>query len=282
MPDYCVSVHAVSDIRLTNLDVAGCGMGAIHLQQTHRVTLEGSRIHDNAMHGWTSPVNLWQCASGNVIRGNWIWANRAAAPGYPDTEGHGIIMDYCEAAGGALIENNVVWDNQGWCILVYHSDGATLRNNTCYHNGVRADSGEVNVLGNHAVVHNNILVPRPGQLALALRYTESQYAVDPATLQEDFNLLGGQATERVAAWGGVTGTFAQYQARNPRGWSTASWQADPLFNNAAARDLHLTARSPARGLGDLQDAPARDIEQHVRPDGVIDCGAYQFMPSVDD
>ena len=41
-----------------------------------------------------------------------------------------------EGLGGAVIENNVIWDNEGWCMAIYHSDGATIRNNTCWQNGL--------------------------------------------------------------------------------------------------------------------------------------------------
>jgi parallel beta-helix repeat protein len=279
MSHNCVMVDSVPDVRLINLEVSGCGgSGAVELHQTQRVTLEGSRIHDNATTGWTSAVDLFECGDGNVVRGNWIWSNSDNPSGNADTEGHGITMDLCGSAGGALIENNVIWNNEGWGISIYRSDGATIRNNTLYQNGIRS-GGEIMSLGNRVAIHNNILVPRSGRIALNMRYTSSGYAVDPATLQEDFDLIGAPTGAAVLQWGDSVGTLARYRSENPRGWGVMTQAADPLFVNPSAADFHLTAGSPARDTGDDTHAPSIDIEGRPRPSGpATDRGAYELGP----
>ena len=280
MSKNCVALNNVPDIRLINIEATGCGSGAVELHNAQRVTLEGSQIHDNNTSGWTSAIDLYLCKDGNVIRGNRVWSNSDNSPGNPDTEGHGMMMDYCEASGGALIENNVFWNNEGWCIAIYHSDGATLRNNTCYQNGVRLGGGEISVLGNRANIYNNVLVPRLGQWALSMRYNNSSYSIDTATLQENFNLIGAQAAAVSVAWGDSTGTLAQYQLGNPRGWGASTRAADPLFSNALTKDFHLLAASPARDTGDNLHAAAIDAENRARPYGpTVDRGAYEYAPA---
>ena len=111
-PGNCVAVKDTSDITLQTLDITGCQGGAVELHNTARVAVEASRVYNNPMNGWTSAIDLYLCRDGNVVRGNYIWGNTDEDP--RDSEGHGITMDYCLEAGGALIENNVIWENEGW------------------------------------------------------------------------------------------------------------------------------------------------------------------------
>ena len=92
------------------------------------MTVEGSRVHDSRLTGWTSAIDLYECGDGHVLRGNRIWANRDGDP--RRSEGHGLTMDFCKRCGGALIENNVIYENDGWCMAVFVSDGATIPPNT--------------------------------------------------------------------------------------------------------------------------------------------------------
>jgi parallel beta-helix repeat protein len=275
----CIWDEDVPDIRLIGLEITGCGTGAVELQHAQRITLEGGSIHDNNTNGWTSAVDLLWCRGGNVIRGNRIWSNSDSPIGQPDSEGHGIIMDNCDAVSGALIENNVIWNNEGMCINIYQSDGATIRNNTCYMNGIRPGGGEISTLGNRTTVHNNILVPRGGTFALNLRYVNAGYNVDPGTMSEDADLIVAQSGDRVIWWGNSVGTVAQFRAQNPGGWGATTVIGDPLFVNAAGADFHITAGSPARDTGDNLHGASVDIEGRTRPYGVVvDRGAYEFVP----
>jgi len=99
----CVSYDSVPDIRLTGLDVNQCGRQSVALHGAKRATLRGSSIHDSNTNGWTSAIDLYLCKDGNLISGNRIWNNADDSPGNPDSEGHGVIMDYCLTAGGVTI-----------------------------------------------------------------------------------------------------------------------------------------------------------------------------------
>ncbi|MBW2454455.1 MAG: right-handed parallel beta-helix repeat-containing protein [Deltaproteobacteria bacterium] len=283
----CVGVGDSTDVVLRNLEVTDCtGRGAVELHETARVTLEASIVHHNDTIGSTSAVDVWHCGEGNVVRGNLIYDNTDDPPpgsGLEDSEGHGIIMDLCEDGGGALIENNVIWGNEGWCITLYRSDHGTVRHNTCWQNGTREGAGELHVLGNDSLVHNNILLPRDGRLGLTLRYDQSSYSVDPTTLQEDANLLWAPTHTEVVAWGdGIRGTVAEYQAQNPQGWGSTTVQADPLLTDPFQLDFTLTDGSPAIDSGDDDHGAAIDILNAPRPwdgDGDdlarVDRGAYE-------
>jgi parallel beta-helix repeat protein len=232
------------------------------------------------MNGWTSAIDLYLCRDGNVVRGNYIWGNSDEDP--RDSEGHGITMDYCLAAGGALIENNVIWDNEGWCMAIYFSDGGTIRNNTCLMNGnPRSGTGEISVLGRNHALHNNILIPRPGRLALNLRERDPEYMGHLNTIQSDFNMLWGATHQDVVGYSiSWRGTVAEFQVQNPYGWGGNTLQQDPhLLPN-----FTLTFSSPAIDSGDNAHAAAIDAAGLLRPwdgdgDGnaVVDRGAYEYF-----
>ena len=57
-----------------------------------------------------------------------------------------------------MIENNLIFNNDRWCMVVLNSNGAVIHNNVCYHNGIRQDgSGELSTCGNNLFIFNNIL-----------------------------------------------------------------------------------------------------------------------------
>jgi parallel beta-helix repeat protein len=286
VPSNCVAVTDTGDILLLGLEVSGCGGGAIELHRTSNVTVESCLVHDNPMDGWTSAIDLYLCHAGNVVRGNFIWANTDEDP--RDTEGHGLTMDTCGAGGGALIENNVIWDNEGWCMAIYESDGGVIRNNTCWNNGRRDEAGEITILGEHHAVHNNILVPRDGMLALNIR-ERSDYPVDYSTIEADHNILWAPTHDVVAGWAdGSRGTVAEYRASNPGGWGTQTLQDDPLLVDTGAAEFSVAEGSPAIDSGDDANAAARDVLGAERPfdgDGdsaaVSDRGAYEYLSPPD-
>jgi parallel beta-helix repeat protein len=286
VPGNCLAVKDTGNALLLDLDVSGCGGGAVELHRTSGVTVESCRIHDNPMDGWTSAIDLYLCLEGNVVRGNFVWANTDEDP--RDSEGHGITMDTCGSAGGALIENNVIWDNEGWCMAIYESDGSIIRNNTCHGNGRRDGAGEITILGEHHAVHNNILVPRDGMLALNIR-ERSDYPVDYSTITADHNILWSPTHDVVVGWAdGSRGAVSEYQSMNPGGWGTATLGEDPLLADTSAADFSLSAGSPAIDSGDDTHAASRDVLGAERPfdgDGdstaVTDRGAYEHLSPPD-
>ncbi|MEZ4708394.1 MAG: right-handed parallel beta-helix repeat-containing protein [Caldilineaceae bacterium] len=279
----CVTVRKTSDVILRDLDVSNCRNGAMEILESASVTIEQSKIHDNPLGGYTSAIDLWRCGHNNVVRGNQIWNNSDTDS--RETEGHGIIMDLCDGDGSLLIENNVIWQNEGWCIAIYSSDNSLIRNNVCWQNGgQRASAGEVSVLGRNHGVYNNILVPRPNQLALHLREKDPDFVGHLDTLRENGNILWAPTHDRVIAWSYHTiRNVADYQVQNGYGWGVDTRQVDPRFVDPAAGDFRLQAGSPAIDSADASSVADVDLLGYVRPvdgngDGaaVADRGAYEY------
>ncbi|MGD9254093.1 MAG: choice-of-anchor Q domain-containing protein, partial [Holophagae bacterium] len=235
----------------------------------------------NHLEGWTSAVNLGVCKSGNVVRGNAIWGNTDEDPEERESEGHAIIMDTCGDDGGALIENNIIWDNEGYCINIYKSDGAIVRNNTCWKNAVgRPDKVEVSLRGDYISFHNNVVVSAAGTRTLRILGSE----VDYATITSDHNLHWSLDRDNVITWPpGTWGTVEEFKAQNPYGWGAASTQLDPRLVESGPRFLEPTYGSPVIDTGDNSWSPAEDYLEVPRPldgdgDGnnTADRGAFEF------
>jgi hypothetical protein len=170
-------------------------------------------------------------------------------------------MDVCKDYGGsALIEDNVIWDNEGWCFVANWSDNSVVRNNTCWMNGNgRADTGEIIIGDDNHAIYNNITVPRPGRLGLAMKYGTGNTFVH--------NLVQG------GNWLYTWPENLQYL------------NADPRLADPAAGDFHIMPDSPAIDSGDNANAATVDADGNHRPrDGsglgqaVVDIGAYEYVP----
>jgi len=277
----CISYDAVPDIRLLNLEVTGCRRQAVVLRGAERVILRGSRVYGNFTNGWSSAVDLFECLGGNVVAGNAIWNNADSAPGFPDSEGHGIIMDHCLGTGVNIIENNLIFHNEGWCISVHRSMLAIIRNNTCFRNGMRAfDGGEISIWGNWIFLFNNIASPLPGRLALNIQLTKHGYTVNPASITENNNLLDVEPTVGALGWGDEVVSFSQYQGTNGVGLSAGTITADPRFVDEFGINLRLRPGSPAIDAANRPWAPTTDFAGTPRPAGAgVDIGAFEFVPS---
>jgi hypothetical protein len=204
--------------------------------------------------GYTCAFDLYRCRSGNIVRINRICNNTDYDP--YESEGHGVVMDVCKVFGGcAIIVNNVIWNNEGWCVAAVWTDNATIRNNTCYQNGNgRAQTGEISVGNEGHRIHNNITVPRSGRFGVNLKYVPSNVV--------EYNLIAG-GSSYPPNLGDIT--------------------ADPRFVNAGSRNFALSSGSPAIDSGDNNNAPSKDADGKSRPqDGsglgyaVVDIGAYEY------
>jgi hypothetical protein len=209
-----------------------------------------------------------------VVRGNECYGN-----------GHnGIQFNGDCTSGGdgtisqALIEDNFVHDN-GWkgFSLISLAD-SEIRNNVLYNNGTAgvgaggvhfadepgcSNPSSNNVLVNNTIVEFNIACVR------MTNGSTSNVVFNNITIADD---LSDTIVDEVG------GNFID-GASNHRATVTSG-----LFENAAARDYHLSASSPAvdAGINSLsgQSAPAFDIEGNSRPDGgTYDIGAYELQGS---
>ena len=289
----CVHMNRVSDITLSVLDVHGCLGSAVELHSTDRVKVEYSLVHDNHLADFTSPIDLFLCGQDNVINSNFVWNNTDTH--HSETEGHGVVVDVCPPGSRQIIENNVIWHNEGWCIAVVKSEGSLIRNNTCWHNGVgRNDTGELIVLGDNTRVYNNILLPNQGAKKFALQIrAKSTYQTNFASIESDHNLVWAPDRQKIVVWQPFNlarnatdtfiGTLADFRnANSTYSWAINSLQTDPQLINPGLMDFKLAASSPAIDAGSNQQAAATDTDNNARPadgngDGqaLADIGAYE-------
>jgi parallel beta-helix repeat protein len=195
-----------------------------------------------------------------------------------DTEGHGVIFDNSAALGDALIESNVIYNNEGGCITVFKSDNATIRNNTCYENGIRASGAEISMFTNNTSVHNNIIVPRAGHRGFGIYYGTPVYTIDPATNAADYNDVWASHRSDVFEWNyaGGSGTLAAYVAANTTyGYGTNSISSNPNFTNPTG-SFALATDSPCIDTGDSGNMAPTDVDGATW--STNDMGAVAFFP----
>ena len=272
--------HKTTHVTVRNCvihDFPGGGLGGSTLDY---VTFENNVIYNNA---W---FNMYACSgisiihpvnSDNetghkiIIRGNLVYNNRCMIPwcttsGFTLSDGNGIILDinqygdgggaYKDQAynGRTLVANNVSIFNGGSGIHAYKADHVDIVNNTAYWNGRKYPEGNyMEIFGHncHDVnITNNIMIARDGGWC-------NNKGKDVPTYSH--NLYFG-STQTMGA-GDV--------------------QGDPkvvfLSKDGSIADMHITAGSPAIGLGIKTDyTPDTDKDGNPRGSS-IDAGAYQFV-----
>jgi parallel beta-helix repeat protein len=222
-----------------------------------------------------------------VIRNNTIWGNHDAGihmNGDISQGGDGIIT-------GALVENNVIYDNGTGGGSGINADGvqdSTFRNNLIYNehaSGIslyRIDGGGSST-GN-VIVNNTVLEAPDGRWALNIQVASTGNTIRNNILynyhpwhgsidissdslpgfSSDYNVVMDRFTtddsnsiQTLAQWQTATGQDAHSLVATP----------SQLFVNAAANDFHLSDTSPAIDAGTSQYAPAVDFEGTPRPSG---------------
>lgn len=217
------------DIRIVGNEISNFGGAGISVIGSSRVTIEGNRIHDNAMrsHYQGSGITLFKMVgptnSGhtNVVRGNYIYNNRTEVPHRDDgriTDGNCIIMDRNDESGyrgWTLIENNVCAENGGRGVHSYRSSYIEARNNTLYHNVATAaiDSGRGEMTAGHGrdiYFYNNLVINRSGVAAYIdtnntnSRFENNYVASGPPPGSGNQVLSGGAIFSSTTRGGSVT------------------------------------------------------------------------------
>ena len=217
------------------------------------------------------------------------------------TEGHGIILDsaqgLCEnnqsikcgwdgdpacnggkcligEAGGFLIERNVITNNDGTCISVFRSSGATIRNNTCVTNmAQRRNTGEIVAFTNNTTITGNVVIARPTRAcwlgpksgtdctddpnvcgtspcmdtyAIALYENSFTFPIRPATNVMDYNVVwSSRPNQKLLQWG--SGQYGTVSDALKAGRAAGSKQIDPkLFLGTYAPTMDSPVVGAAR------------------------------------
>jgi len=217
------------------------------------------------------------CQSGQCVSSACAAANNCACSG--DTEGHGIILDSGMGNSSFVLEDNIIFNNEGACISAFRSDGATIRNNVCWKNNLRQRGDEIFGFTNGTFIHNNIIVPGPGSYGLGLAYNTPLYSIAPTSNHEGSNIIWAPDHTDVFEWGyGQQGTLSQYLADTaahspPLDYGHNTLSQDPqVVDGDVARNFHLQAGSPAIDSGDPSRLAPADFlgVARIKPDR----GAY--------
>lgn len=234
-----------------------------------------------------------------VVRRNRLWGNRANGlhmNGDLSAGGDGVIS-------GALVEQNVIWDNGRGGGSGINGDGvqdSVIRNNLIYENhasGIslyRIDGGAPST-GN-LVIHNTVVQAADGRWALNIQDASTgnrvlnnilltrhafRGAIDvSADSLEDFTSEHNVVVGRFTIDGGDTVMdLAEWRAATGQDANSIEATIDEVFVDAAGGDYHLSATSPALDRGTATDAPPTDFEGQPRPLGsAVDVGADERCP----
>lgn len=222
-----------------------------------------------------------------VIRGNTIFGNSDAGihmNGDISQGGDGIIS-------GALVENNVIYDNGLGGGSGINCDGvqnSRFQNNLLYNNHASGISfyqidGGGPSSGNVAA-NNTIDMAANGRWALNIQngavnttvvnnvlYNRHSFrgSIDIsgdslAGLQSDYNVVMNRFTTN---GGDSVMTLAQWQTATGQDQHSIVATPQQLFVDAAGGDYHLAAGSPALDAGTSQSSPNVDFEGQPRPSG---------------
>ena len=234
-------------------------------------------------------------ADNPTVRGNRSWGNR----------GNGIHMNGdIEVGGGdgiisgALVENNVIYDNGRGGGSGINCDGvqdSVFQNNLLYNNhasGIslyRIDGGGGST-GN-LVINNTVLQAADGRWALNIRDGSTNNTVlnnifynhhsFRGSISVSANSLNGLVSDHNAVMnrfsidgGGSVITLSQWRTATQQDASSILSTPTELFVDPAMSDFHLRLGSPAIDAGTSVRAPLRDFEGTPRPQGAkVDIGA---------
>jgi parallel beta-helix repeat protein len=201
--------------------------------------------------------------SGALVENNVVFDN---GPG----GGSGIN---CDGVQDSKLQNNLLYNNHAYGVSLYRIDGAagstgnSVTNNTI----VQAADGRwaVNIKNQSTnnLVANNILLHRGSRGSINLSVDSMPgFRSDCNIVVDRLSPDDGDRVLRLSDWRAATG-----QDRH----SLVS-KLEAVFGNTESDDYHLRDGSPAVDAADPALAPIRDIEDRARPVGVRpDIGAYE-------
>ena len=257
-------------------------------------------IENNECFGSTNEHGIYVSNSGDrpTLRGNRCYSNRGAGiqlnadvniqPGDGIITGalleNNVIYDNGRGGGGAfnldgvqdsIIRNNLLFNNHASGIIFFQIDGAEgPRGNQVYHNTIdMAADGRwaLNFLQTTGtnVARNNILLTRHAFRG-GLRFGNTN---DVAHTDSDYNIL-----TRITPDDSAILTLTEWQAQGHELHSIAGTMTN-LFVDTTAGNYHLLAGAAAVNIAQMVPTVTMDLEGCVRPfGGAPDIGCYELSP----
>ena len=196
----------------------------------------------------------------------------------------GIQLGEARGGGYAIIENNLIVNNQGHGVRDDFQAQVTLRNNTIAGNGLAGYHEQVG----HArgIIANNIVVGNGHRVGM----------ICPSCTQATGIRVGGSSEYEVSnnnVFGNAFGNYTRYVGGTvglpyEPSPGTGEISVDPLFRDPANGDYRLAPDSPSIDAGTNIGAPLTDLDGHARPldgngDGtaIADMGAFETPAPTD-
>jgi parallel beta-helix repeat protein len=293
----------------------------IYLSNLNGGLVQGNITHDNSAHG----IYLTGTTTGVTVQGNTSYHNayqyQRNANGIDDiAPGNSIIGNVTYAnedtginiyTGGnnALVSGNVTYDNGDHGIDDFNVTGGRIIGNTVYFNctdgiNVEGTSGNYDIENNvsvnnatGAVINPTPIVPNP---STGQPYTNDckrrignigVYDSAPATTTANYNLVYQSGAGAWYTWAGTTYN-TQSALHSATGQEANGKFQNPLFVNASAWNLQLSAGSPAIDSANSAASGEKttDILGNARVDdpntpntgnlagSYYDRGAYEYQP----
>lgn len=303
-------------LRIINNHAHNCGKSGISLGHNPNdpwypsdyYWVEGNLCHNNAWRDWHSGISVYQAieytpAPGEtapwpghriVIRNNICHSNFTFSGRH--TDGNGIIiddfnftqnatllaMDGTPYSYGALVENNLCYDNGGAGIKVVWSDNILVRNNTVYGNNLDPlDTGTYRggfyvQQSRGCVFVNNIAwgnrTVNPSNSAIMDRGIPSGNVTTPNLWINNLTWMGGVGDNGIDEGDGNSSTFVNNLLA-----------VNPQFVDIGARNFRLSTTSPAINMGTQAQGTAfdgLDLDGLARiAGGEINLGPYEYQIS---
>ena len=328
---YGISVSGGSNVTIAGNTESFAGtpitspaMG-IYLSSLNGGLVQGNITHDNSAHG----IYLTGTTTGVTVQGNTSYHNayqyQRNANGIDDiAPGNSIIGNVTYAnedtginiyTGGnnALVANNVTYDNGDHGIDDFNVTGGRIIGNTVYFNctdgiNVEGTSGNYDIENNVSVNNATGAVINPTPIPINPStgqpyYTNScnrrvgnigVYDSAPASTTANYNLVYQSGVGAWYTWAGTAynGTSGLTALRSATGQEAKGIFANPLFVNASAWNLQLSAGSPAIDSANslASGEQSTDILGKARVDdpntpntgnpsgSYYDRGAYEYQP----
>jgi parallel beta-helix repeat protein len=327
---YGISVSGGSNVTIAGNTESFAGtpitspaMG-IYLSNLNGGFVQGNITHDNSAHG----IYLTGSTTGVTVQGNTSYHNAYQyirnANGIDDiAPGNAIIGNVTYAnedtginiyTGGdnALVANNVTYDNGDHGIDDYNVTGGRIIGNTVYYNctdgiNVEGTSGNYDIENNVSMNNSTGAVINPTPIPInpstGLPYYTNNcnrrvgnigvYDSAPATTTANYNLVYQSGAGAWYSWAGVTYSGTGLSAlRSATGQEANGIFGNPLFVNASAWNLQLSAGSPAIDSANslASGEQSTDILGNSRVDdpstpntgnpsgSYYDRGAYEYQP----
>ena len=289
-------------VTIKNNTVYNAGCSGIQPNLSDNILVEGNTVYNcatrNSVNG--SGISVYHpkvkssslSGFGIIVRNNISYNNNCTVPDkYGNiTDGNGIIIDDFknEQGGGqdggyskgALVENNICYNNGGRGIHVFSSDNVTVRNNTVWHNSYTLNarnvySGDLSMDGGvNCKFVNNISVVNPA-------YTKYGCALkvntDMGTTKLNNNMAIGPDGIQFQTYMSTTTLTGNGNSGNIlNAIDTYPKFVNPNVNSSIA-DFHLQSSSPAINKGININASTNDKDGIARPQGgTVDIGSYEF------